>query len=175
MSSGNSTTYKQTGVAYFYQFVDPTNDNYWYGIAYEYDITEAKLNSMDYINILNVTTSSEGLIDADEDFDTYTSFPTTNSWALSFNWNDLSNEPATLDANITVTIVDIPVEVQPNSTEETGTNSTEDTSTNSTEETSTNSTQEIATNPTTQTNTTAAVEAAATASVAMVGATAGVV
>ena len=28
MSSGNSTTYKQTGVAYFYQSVDPNNYNY---------------------------------------------------------------------------------------------------------------------------------------------------
>ena len=149
-STGNSTTYKQTGVAYSYQFIDPNNDNYWYGIAYEYDITEAKLNNMDYINILNVTTSSGGLVDADEDFDAYTSFPNKNSWVRSFQWNDLSNVTTTLDVNITVTIVDIPVEVQPNSTEETGTNST----------------QEITTNSTTQTNTTAAVAAAATAAAA---------
>ena len=157
MSSGNSTTYKQTGVAYSYQFVDPNNDNYWYGIAYEYDITEAKLNNMDYVNILNATTSSQGLIDADEDFDTYTSFPNKNSWVLSFQWDDLSNETTNLDVNITVTIVDIPVEVQPNATEEVNTNST----------------QETITNSATQTNTTAAVAAAATASVAMAGATAG--
>ena len=114
MSSGNSTTYKQTGVAYFYQFVDPTNDNYWYGIAYEYYITEAKLNNMDYINMLNVTTSSEGLIDADEDFDTNTSFPVAETWESPFTWVNETNESTNLDVNITVTIV----EVQPNSTEE---------------------------------------------------------
>ena len=164
MSSGNSTTYKQTGVAYFYQFVDPTNDNYWYGIAYEYDITEAKLNNMDYINILNVTTSSEGLIDADEDFDAYTSFPNKNSWVLSFQWDDLSNETTNLDVNITVTIVDVPVEVQPNSTEEPTTEEP------TTEETTTEETTEDAT---IEPNTTAAAETAATASVAMAGATAG--
>ena len=165
MASGNSTTYKQTGVAYFYQFVDPSNDNYWYGIAYEKYITEVKLDSMNYIDILNVTTSSEGLINADEDYDTYTSFPANNSWIPVSNWNDLDNEPVILEANVTVSTVDIPVEVQPNSTEETNKNSTE--------ETNTNSTQEITANSTIQANTTAAVAAAATASVAMAGATAG--
>ena len=169
MSSGNSTTYKQTGVAYSYQFVDPTNDNYWYGIAYEYDITEAKLNNMDYINILNVTTSSEGLIDADEDFDAYTSFPTPESWAPPGIWSNLINEPPNLDVNITVTIVDVPVEVQPNSTEEP---TTEEPTTEepTTEETTTEETTEDAT---IEPNTTAAAETAATASVAMAGATAG--
>ena len=159
ISSGNSTTYKQTGVAYFYQFVNPNTENYWYGIAYEKYITEVKLDSMSYIDILNVTTSSEGLIDADEDYDTYTSYPAINSWTPASNWRELDNEPVILDANITVTTVDIPVEVQPNSTEETQTN--------------TNTTQEITANSTIQANTTAAVAAATTASVAMAGATAG--
>ena len=165
MTSGNSTTYKQTGVAYFYQFVDPNNDNYWYGIAYEFYITEAKLNNMDYINILNVTTSSEGLIDADEDFDAYPSFPTPNSWNPPGYWLNLCNEPPNLDVNITVTSVDVPVEVQPNSTEEPTTEEP------TTEETTTEETTEDAT---IEPNTTAAAETAATASVAMAGATIGV-
>ena len=185
MTSGNSTTYKQTGVAYFYQFVDPNNDNYWYGIAYEFYITEAKLNNMDYINILNVTTSSRGLIDADEDFDAYPSFPTPNSWNPPGYWLNLCNEPPNLDVNITVTSVDVPVEVQPNSTEETTTEetTTEETTTEetTTEETTTEetTTEETTTEETTEDttiepNTTAAAETAATASVAMAGATIGV-
>ena len=149
LSSGNSTTYKQDGVAYFYQFVDSSKGNYWYGIAYTYNITEAKLDNMNYIGTLNVTTSSGGLIDADEDFDTYTSFPVINSWNVPPNWGTLDNEPIALDVNITVTIVDVPVEVQPNSTEE------------------------ITENTTIEPNITAAVETAATVSVAMAGATAG--
>ena len=66
MSSGNSTTYKQTGVAYFYQSVDPNNNNYWYGIAFTKYITEVKLEDMDHINIMNVSATSGGFIAADE-------------------------------------------------------------------------------------------------------------
>ena len=85
MSSGSSTTYKQTGVSYFYQFVDAANDNYWYGVAFKSYITEVRLSYMDYIDILNVTTASGGLITADEVLLENISFPVTNLYDSSIS------------------------------------------------------------------------------------------
>ena len=152
LSSGNSTTYKQDGVAYFYQFVDSSKGNYWYGIAFKTYITEAALDGMDYISILNVTTASGGLITADEVLNELTTFPDVNTWETVTNLGTLDNPALNVSYNISTSSTGLPVELVPNITDNTGSNSTTDTGDNSTDtgdnstdtgnnSTSTNSTQ----------------------------------
>ena len=139
MSSGNSTTYKQTGVAYLYQFVDPNNNNYWYGVALNTITTTAILDGMDYIDILNVTTTSGGLIDADEDFNTSTPFPTENSWVTETDWDTENGRVTARGYNFALTTVDLPAALLSNSTGQPDTNSTTNVDNNSTQNTTTNS------------------------------------
>ena len=57
--------YQQDGVAYYYQFVDASNNNYWYGIALSSNTTGALVNNMDSISLITVETStSVGLEDS---------------------------------------------------------------------------------------------------------------
>ena len=106
LSSGSSTTYKQSGVAYFYQFVNSANKNYWYGLAFQSYVTEVKLYGMGFINILSVSTSG-GLID---DGTTFFIPDTPNSISYSpISDNSQSITLSDLDVSVSTSSRDIPI------------------------------------------------------------------
>ena len=180
ISSGNSTVYKQTGVAYFYQFVNVTNYNYWYGVTYTINTTESIIEGMNYVNILNVTTASGGLIAADEDFDEYTSFPNVSSWVTVTNRSTPNNSALGTGYNKVSRYVvlpgalvppDVPEEPETNCTTDNGNNSTD---TNSTEDNSNTTQNSNSTEASTGFNVSRTVSVASSASVAVTSATVGV-
>ena len=99
-SSGESTTYKQNGADYRYQYVNSSNSNYWYGITFEFRTTEVKVSSMDSIDILSVSTSG-GLVD--------TSFSLVN-YANTITAYSFSDASATTQS-ISVSDADVNVDV----------------------------------------------------------------
>ena len=63
-SSDSYTTYKQTGALFLYQYVDSTNDDYWYGVTITVNISESSISNMSQISTLSVEISTTGLTDA---------------------------------------------------------------------------------------------------------------
>ena len=107
LSSGSSKTYKQSGAAYFYQFVNSANRNYWYGVAFQSYVTEVKLYGISFINILSVSTSG-GLIDDGTTFFYLSSFPAVTGYSNA-SATSQSLTLSDLDISVSTSSRDVPV------------------------------------------------------------------
>ena len=63
-STDSYTAYKQTGALYLYQYVDSTNNNYWYGVTFTENITESTVSNMNEVSLITVEISTTGFSDA---------------------------------------------------------------------------------------------------------------
>ena len=91
MTTDTFTTYQQTGAKYFYQYVNGSNNDYWYGVVSSLKTTGALVENMGLVSLITVSTSTTiGLTNSS--FSITYLFP-TNVIFNSQQWSTATSNP----------------------------------------------------------------------------------